>query len=201
MNILGADIGLVDPPARFEQQFRGVLDRLPIAARNGLVQFWSQKRPSGTQFKNCIVFPDELERNAYGVTKSCGRTLCFRRGTFEAGDAQFCSDVIAHELAHVYDWAVGAACKIDDPGDMPPEAELQMECDAIRIAAEWGFSLPGGRTADEHLKLTAAAILAGMPLEVFPEHHPSRLLLLKAVELGSMIASCRALIRGKCDEA
>jgi hypothetical protein len=174
------NLQIIEPPEGFRAQLEAVLQRIPDIERERLFQFWSETRRNAIAFptRNRIRFRDDGMGDA--CTLAQGRQISFHRRVWRDNDAEYISKLIAHELAHVYDWAVGPMSKYRGQSDHPPKEEpVKMERRAIELAARWGFASPDGKPEHEHYAKYANRILNELP-----PAHPSVMYLRGVSESG-----------------
>lgn len=85
-----------------------------------------------------------------------GKSLEFRSKEAQ-GDDVYLDRLIAHELAHVHDWAAG---KMGRRNPDNPASDVDAEEYAVRIAAFRGYPLPGGISPEEHAENTLKRVQA-----------------------------------------
>lgn len=128
----------------FAELFRSVWNRIPIKARWAILRLWKQEGKGPR-----INLSDEpSEGGAWGTVNDDGFRLCFCQKAFERFGSEIMGPIIAHELAHVYQYATGWSL-IRVPGEegpvhqhesglifREPEFEWNVSCE---ILPEWGF--------------------------------------------------------------
>ena len=176
---------IIDPPEGFQSQLNAVVERIPPMDWNNIFEYWSELRRNSLPFLNRITFTDDPMPE--GRTFPRGRKIEFRRSVWRDKEGDYIIDLIAHELAHVYDWCAGPAKEIEGNGAFElPETVLRMERRAIETTMRWGFKIPGTGSAKDHYKKYADLMLRMLPPDLFPHSHPSIVYLRAVAESGDV---------------
>lgn len=146
--------------------FDRVWNSIPKSDRGIILEHW--KRAEGLGIGRARIEVDEdLEQR--GVTRGNGTLVSFSPRALSL-DSRYISALIAHELSHVHDWAVGHSMGADGrfevSKDDRPDLKLPLEEYAINKAKEWGYELPGDKSRLDHLVAYARCVLKvidGMP--------------------------------------
>jgi hypothetical protein len=119
---------------RFAANFLFVWNRLPAADRAAILALWRHHK--GARIEVCGKIAYHTNASLVGRCEAladcagCGRNLRFEPAFIEAAPPEYLREIIAHELAHVLQWATG---------------------DASRILAEHGYGEDGQENLHEHL--------------------------------------------------
>jgi hypothetical protein len=129
--------------ARAEQclvrPFRDTWQHIPTAPRRRMLDYWHGAVPwRGLPAPRIAVWPDWPGRkNVAGECGCLGHELRFWEAVVETYTPSDLTLAIAHELAHVYQYASGR-----EPGQ---RSKSSVEKEAWAIARSWGFPLPPAR--------------------------------------------------------
>lgn len=119
---------------RFARLFRETWRRLPLFVRRRLLKHWRCGLFPGHDFSPFVVLASDWPgrvRDAMGAAGDRGHRLCFwTEGVADFPD-ELVMDLVAHELAHAYQWACDRRAEMDS-FEAEDDANWTMEC--------WGFS-------------------------------------------------------------
>jgi hypothetical protein len=147
-------------PAGFCACFQRVWQTIPAHDRQRIVEYWTKPRQNGAPVTQVKVYVEESMTGKEGDVRNLGKHLYFLREKVSQFDA-YADNLLSHELAHVYRWAMG---DINDDDRNHPERIVPMERDAVETAANWGFPLPGNRSPADHYRRSAE-----VPLKILRE--------------------------------
>ena len=131
----------------FSDLFRKCWRKLPLTARRSICAFWRDPKEREPLVELSDLWIDS--KDAFAQVTNWGRELRFSASAFKVLPYCAGSFIVVHELAHVYQKALGGV-----PGG---ESSLENEDDANRIAKEWGF--------DDMVIGIISILLKTMPLE------------------------------------
>jgi hypothetical protein len=117
----------------FVDLFRGCWRRIPPGPRRSILTHWANGRREGRPSCPVIQLSNTWydSRTCSGQVRDCGLEMRFNARDFEVLPFYAARFVIAHEIAHVYRWAVA---------EVPPnEDEDAKERRTDEIARQWGF--------------------------------------------------------------
>jgi len=114
-------------PNGFLKEFRSAWSLLPTEVREKILQFWAS-RPYPPIIELSDVWSPKA---AVGQVRHTGQELKFRAECFLLFRTKAAQWIIAHELAHLYQKALGRP-----PGG---ESEEKNEAEANEFARSWGF--------------------------------------------------------------
>jgi hypothetical protein len=156
-------------PDGFDAHFARVVDLIPETDRRKLLQFWRKDIQPDRPRKHEVRVVDLADVEGC-VTERPHLIVFYSRSVLaqRKDDPTYLSELIAHELAHAYDWCEGG-CNHDIANDSRPELQILMEEYAIQTASRWNFDLPGKRSHEEHFKLTAKFLLRKFDPLQFPD--------------------------------
>jgi len=122
--------------ARFAHLFRETWDRLPLNARRAILKLWKSNdvRSTGVLLSPDIEYASDWsgkEPGDVGYVRCGGHIIRFASRRVEKMPDDVVQDLIAHELAHVYQWASGEDMHVLDSFDI--------EYFADEIMDYWGF--------------------------------------------------------------
>ena len=158
---------------RFSSLFRAVWRRLPRDVRREILALWRSRIETLDAAPTVLATGERIVKNRRGTYKFApaevvGKHLKVRRaaGTTELGGFQikfradyirdlapFAAELIAHELAHVYQHAAGHHTTLEQSEDR--EA---VETDARRLTKQWGFYFGDrGHVSSQYAKKAIAA--------------------------------------------
>jgi hypothetical protein len=139
-----------------------VWDSLPQGVGQQIFDYWFQPEPA----RKKVWIEQQTRTNTPGRESLFGHKMDFAGTLIGSSDDTYIERVIAHELAHVYDYA--------DPGNSPAKGitqdnwqdpktalrlGLQREEYAIERAATWKYPLPDDMDPLRRLKLEATGLL------------------------------------------
>jgi hypothetical protein len=121
-----------DDGMRFVKSFRSTWRRLPLIARRAILVYWRKKVEGRPKIELSNLWVSRGSSGQSFAEVAClGREMRFRQDVFVYLPQQVAHWVIAHELAHVYQWA---------SGETPCNNQYAHELDADDIVRKWGFS-------------------------------------------------------------
>lgn len=143
----------------FIRMFRKCWTQIPSATRRTILHYWRNGCMRCPSFELSDMWRDSTK--SYGQVTFCGFQVRFSAKMFQLMHEKqelLAHWIVAHELAHVYQWAIGTA-RVGD--------EFEVERDADRIARDWGFdNMPFDllRTLVSVLKLPPETIIRDVQL-------------------------------------
>jgi hypothetical protein len=125
---------------RFARLFAETWRRLPYRVRRHVLKHWRESDLSFVNYSPQIELVDfwsqRMVEAGLGGDKAAvfclGHRLVFWTKIVDAYPDDLVRDLIAHELAHVYQWAIG--CDLDEMEPMLCESEADL------LVETWGFS-------------------------------------------------------------
>lgn len=131
---------------RFATLFRSTWKQLPLYARRAMLRYWRGQPPPTMLLSPTIELTEAFtgfwrrgdysirDRDAYAVTSAAGFKLSFNAVLFGDMPDDVACNLIAHELAHVCQWAWRTDHE-QPVGADPEEAEEE----ADDITTDWGY--------------------------------------------------------------
>lgn len=107
----------------------------------------------------------------------------FKEGVVECSESDI-DRLIAHELAHVYDFAVGGPSSDDDP-----QVLLWVERRAVHVARRWGFGMPFDKDVLVHYRAYAKTVCGCFEGIDGPDHTRVPIVRHQLARLNQMLAS------------
>ncbi len=121
----------------FVKRFRETWTRLPLGVRRKISSYW---RSNIYGFQPFIELSNFFGRDdIYGQVKNDGYTVKFRASEFDEMPDKTAYWIIAHELAHVYNRAIGNIPFFSEEGGFSIDEERNEEA-VNRLVESWGFS-------------------------------------------------------------
>jgi hypothetical protein len=128
---------------RFADLFAATFRRLPLEARRRILGWWRKNRRSFNPFAPEIVLATrewmgktrQERRGVWALVTKVGTAMYFHAATVATTPDHVVCDLIAHELAHVYQWASGWR-----PTGDPAQDSLDEE-HANKLVVLWGFEV------------------------------------------------------------
>ncbi len=121
----------------FVKRFRETWTRLPLGVRRKISSYW---RSNKYGFQPFIELSNFFGRDdIYGQVKNDGYTVKFRASEFDEMPDKTAHWIIAHELAHVYNRAIGNSPFFSEEGGFSIDEERNEEA-VNKLVESWGFS-------------------------------------------------------------
>jgi len=129
---------------RFRGLFRQSWDKIPVNARKTILDYW-KCRELAPSFELSNLWGDSA--HSYAQVIEMGYRMRFNAKSFSIMPEPPALFVIAHELAHVYNWATGTSNALfrsfyeqnTDETEVHEKFDLENEAKADALAVKWEF--------------------------------------------------------------